>query len=140
MDKPTRLFPVNVRSGSGFKYYRAGGAQLPSPRLGYVSGQLQGRFMSFLSNYRTSRATRARFQLLVQPVGGRQCTGQHKNPGGGGNWAPSDDFIGQVIAFIKNNNMQDGLELDFWNEPDSTVLERKLLMYRSIWNKRLTGP
>jgi hypothetical protein len=35
--------PVNLRSGSGFKYCRAGGAQLPSPSLGYASGQLQVR-------------------------------------------------------------------------------------------------
>lgn len=33
--------PSELRSGSGFNYCRAGGAQLPSPSLGYASGQLQ---------------------------------------------------------------------------------------------------
>lgn len=35
--------PLNLRSGSGFKYCRAGGAQLPSPSLGYARGQLEVR-------------------------------------------------------------------------------------------------
>lgn len=78
---------------------------------------------SFLSNYRTCRASGARFQLLVHDLWGAdgvQGT-SFKYPGDGGSWTSLDDFLGQVIAFIKNNNMQDGLELDLWNEPDSTL-------------------
>lgn len=43
--------PLNLRSGSGFKYCRAGGAQLPSPSLGYASGQLEvGLFRNAMLN------------------------------------------------------------------------------------------
>lgn len=35
--------PNELRAGSGFNYCRAGGAQLPSPSLGYANGQLQVR-------------------------------------------------------------------------------------------------
>ncbi|KAL3485315.1 glycoside hydrolase [Aspergillus germanicus] len=130
--------PVNLRSGSGFKYCRAGGAQLPSPSLRYASGQLQGRLMSFLSNYRTSRATGARFQLLVHDLWGADSVqgSSFQYPGDGGNWAPFDDFMGQVIAFIKNNNMQDGLELDLWNEPDSTLFwNADYSQYLETWTR-----
>ena len=42
--------PSNLRAGSGFNYCRAGGAQLPSPSLGYASGQLQVRGLPSLDN------------------------------------------------------------------------------------------
>lgn len=32
--------PDSLATGTGYKYCRAGGAQMPSPNLGYASGQL----------------------------------------------------------------------------------------------------
>lgn len=32
--------PYDLATGTGYKYCRAGGAQMPSPNLGYASGQL----------------------------------------------------------------------------------------------------
>ncbi|KAH7143435.1 glycoside hydrolase superfamily [Dactylonectria macrodidyma] len=130
--------PSNLRTGSGFNYCRAGGAQLPSPSLGYASGQLQGRLMSFLSNYRTCRASGARFQLLVHDLWGADSvqSSTFKYPGDNGNWDSLDDFLTQVIAFIKNNNMQAGLELDLWNEPDSTLFwNADYQQYLNTWTR-----
>ncbi|KAF7554305.1 hypothetical protein G7Z17_g3031 [Cylindrodendrum hubeiense] len=130
--------PLELRTGSGFNYCRAGGAQLASPSLGYAKGQLQGRLYSFLSNYRTCRASGARFQLLVHDLWGAdgvQGT-DFQYPGDNGNWDAFDDFLGQVIAFIKNNNMQTGLELDLWNEPDSTLFwNADYTQYLNTWTR-----
>ncbi|KAH7002475.1 glycoside hydrolase superfamily [Ilyonectria destructans] len=130
--------PNELRAGSGFNYCRAGGAQLPSPSLGYANGQLQGRLMSFLSNYRTCRASGARFQLLVHDLWGADSvqSSTFKYPGDGGSWTALDDFLTQVIAFIKNNNMQAGLELDLWNEPDSTLFwNADYQQYLNTWTR-----
>lgn len=60
-------------------------------------------------------------------------------PGDDGNWSPLDDFLGQVIAFIKNNNMYDGLELDLWNEPDSTLFwNAPYSQYLDTWTRMYT--
>ncbi|KAJ0361232.1 hypothetical protein COL26b_013796 [Colletotrichum chrysophilum] len=112
--------PQELAVGTGYIYNRAGGAQLPSPSLGYASGQLTGRLQSFSSNYKTARSHGAGFQLLVHDLWGADSVqGTIPWPGDNGNWAFFDTFLTQVIAYIKNNNLQSGLELDLWNEPDA---------------------
>lgn len=94
--------------------------------------------MSFLSNYRTCRASGARFQLLVHDLWGADSvqSSTFKYPGDGGSWTALDDFLTQVIAFIKNNNMQAGLELDLWNEPDSTLFwNADYQQYLNTWTR-----
>ncbi|KAF4840959.1 hypothetical protein CGCSCA4_v009792 [Colletotrichum siamense] len=112
--------PRELAEGTGYIYNRAGGAQLPSPSLGYASGQLTGRLQSFSSNYKTARSHGAGFQLLVHDLWGADSVqGTIPWPGDNGNWAFFDTFLTQVMAYIKNNNLQSGLELDLWNEPDA---------------------
>lgn len=36
----SNAIPDSLATGTGYKYCRAGGAQMPSPNLGYASGQL----------------------------------------------------------------------------------------------------
>lgn len=76
---------------------------------------------SFTSNYRTSRIHGARFQLLVHDLWGADSVqGTIPWPGNGGSWSQLDDFMGKVIGHIKANSLEDGLELDLWNEPDAS--------------------
>ncbi|CBF73459.1 hypothetical protein AN7887.2 [Aspergillus nidulans FGSC A4] len=100
--------PPNLRSGSRFKYCPAGGAQLTSPSL------------------RDARGTRGSLDAVHYPG----------DAGDEGDWVHFDDFMGQGIAFIKNNNMQDGLELDLWNGPDSTLFwNTDYSQYLETWTR-----
>ncbi|KAI8303587.1 hypothetical protein K4K61_006917 [Colletotrichum sp. SAR11_59] len=91
------VIPRELAEGTGYIYNRAGGAQLPSPSLGYASGQLTGRLQSFSSNYKTARSHGAGFQLLVHDLWGADgVQGTIPWPGDNGNWALFDTFLTQT--------------------------------------------
>ncbi|KAK6198277.1 hypothetical protein LQW54_010426 [Pestalotiopsis sp. IQ-011] len=110
--------PDRLIRDMGFNYNRAGGAQISS--LGWVAGQFEGRFLSTMSNYRTTRAYGGRFQLLVHDLWGAdglQGT-DYVWPGDHGDWSFFDAFLGQLIAEVIGNDMTQGLDIDIWNEAD----------------------
>ncbi|CAH0038495.1 unnamed protein product [Clonostachys solani] len=129
--------PSNLVNGVGLKYCRAGGSQVASPGLGYARGQLQGRLKSFQSNYNTCRKAGARYQVILAALWGSDgVQGDISWPGDNGSWTAFDDFLSQVISFIKSNNMQSGLDIDIWNEPDSTIFwNRAYSQYLSTWTR-----
>ncbi|EEU42698.1 uncharacterized protein NECHADRAFT_47861 [Fusarium vanettenii 77-13-4] len=112
--------PENLITGMGLNYCRAGGAQLPDPALGWVAGQYEGRWISALSNYHTTRKYGGRFTLLMHDLWG--ADGIQGNefhwPGDNGNWTSYDAFLDQVFSDIKLHDASPGLDIDIWNEPD----------------------
>lgn len=97
----------------------------------------KGRLKSFQSNYNTCRNAGARYQVILAALWGSDgIQGTIPWPGDGGNWSAFDDFLGQVISFIKSNNMQSGLEIDIWNEPDSTLFwNASYSQYLQAWTR-----
>ncbi|ETS82724.1 hypothetical protein PFICI_04600 [Pestalotiopsis fici W106-1] len=112
--------PDPLVKGMGFNYNRAGGAQITS--LGWIAGEFEGRFLSALSNYRTTRTYGGPFQLLVHDLWGADgLQGSDAVwPGDDGDWTNFDAFLDTLISEIIANDMMEGLEIDIWNEPDGT--------------------
>ncbi|KAJ5772472.1 hypothetical protein N7520_003001 [Penicillium odoratum] len=108
----------------GFRYGRAGGAQLDAPNRGWIWGldEYKGRLESTLSNYDTCRKYGADFIILPHDIWGTD----HSNtstvwPGDNGDWTDYDLFVRTLMADLKANNALEGLVWDIWNEPDLTV-------------------
>ncbi|KAJ5699139.1 hypothetical protein N7462_001144 [Penicillium macrosclerotiorum] len=105
----------------GFRYGRAGGAQLDAPARGWIWGlnEYRGRLQSTLSNYQTCRKYGADFIILPHDIWGTD----HANsstvwPGDNGDWSDYDLFIKTLMVDLKTNNALEGLVWDIWNEPD----------------------
>ncbi|CZT11833.1 uncharacterized protein RCO7_07477 [Rhynchosporium graminicola] len=105
-----------------FNYCRAGGAQLPEPSRGWIFGpeEFDNRFVSALSNYRTSRKFGARFILLVHDLWGADSLQSSDTvfPGDNNDFTNYNAFLTRLISSLKANDMIEGLDLDIWNEPD----------------------
>ncbi|KAG9258831.1 glycoside hydrolase superfamily [Emericellopsis atlantica] len=133
--------PSDLVEGMGFNYCRAGGAQMANA-LGWVAGQYEGRFMSALSNYRTTREYGGRFTLLMHDLwgaDGKQGDGI-KWPGDNGDWTEYDSFLDTVFGDLKANDALDGLDIDIWNEPDisgfwDTTQEQYLATWNRTWHR-----
>ncbi|KAH7171002.1 glycoside hydrolase superfamily, partial [Dactylonectria macrodidyma] len=130
--------PDKYYTGMGFKYSRAGGAQLPGQ--GWI-GSLDGyktRFQSALSNYQTTRKYGGTFILLPHDIWGADGT-QASNvvyPGDDGDWSFYDKYLTQLISDMKKNNMIDGVVIDIWNEPDGTGFwNRPQSQYLELWGR-----
>ncbi|KAF7158185.1 hypothetical protein CNMCM5623_002851 [Aspergillus felis] len=125
----------------GYRYGRAGGAQLVNPgERGWIWGvnEYKSRFQSALSNYQTSRKYGARFQLLLHDLWGADGTQNSSAPypGDNGNWAFYDAFLTQVIADIKSNSMEAGLDIDLWNEPEGIYwTNRGVSQWVNMWGR-----
>ncbi|KAL1964855.1 hypothetical protein VTN77DRAFT_6357 [Rasamsonia byssochlamydoides] len=122
-DTPNQV-PAHWYIDIGFRYGRAGGAQLGPPARGWIWGidEYQGRLESTLSNYRTCRQYGADFIILPHDIWGTD----HANastvwPGDNGDWTNYDNFIRRLMADLKANNALDGLVWDIWNEPDISI-------------------
>ncbi|KAJ5663063.1 hypothetical protein N7507_003794 [Penicillium longicatenatum] len=118
------FIPDHWYTDMGFRYGRAGGAQLEAPDRGWIWGlsEYKGRLASTLSNYKTCRKYGADFIILPHDVWGTD----HANsstvwPGDNGDWTDYDLFIRTLMADLKANNALEGLVWDIWNEPDLTV-------------------
>jgi hypothetical protein len=108
----------------GFRYGRAGGAQLDAPARGWIWGvqEYNGRLASTLSNYQTCRKYGADFILLPHDIWGTD----HANsstvwPGDNGDWSDYDIFVRTLMADLKTNHALEGLVWDIWNEPDISI-------------------
>lgn len=108
----------------GFRYGRAGGAQLDAPSRGWIWGlsEYKGRLESTLVNYKTSRNAGGDFILLPHDIWGTD----HANsstvwPGDNGDWTNYDLFVRTLMSDLKSNDALEGLVWDIWNEPDLTV-------------------
>lgn len=116
--------PSHWYTDIGFRYGRAGGAQLEAPARGWIWGEeeYKGRLESTLSNYQTCREYDADFVLLPHDLWGTD----HVNdstvwPGDDGDWAGYDSFIKRLMADLKQNDALEGLVWDIWNEPDISI-------------------
>lgn len=148
--------PNHFYKEMGFRYGRAGGAQMTQG--GWVDGYeaYQARFNSTMQNYRKCRQFGARLQILphdlckfmssrtgltlrglMQPTGGTD----HSNssaywPGDNGNWTIYDNFLNAVMTDLVANNMLAGLDWDLWNEPDGGYFWlRSQDQYLAMWNR-----
>ncbi|KAJ5703300.1 hypothetical protein N7493_011689 [Penicillium malachiteum] len=121
-DTPDQV-PDHWYTDMGFRYARAGGAQLDAPDRGWIWGldEYYGRLNSTLSNYETSRKYGAAFILLPHDIWGTD----HANsstvwPGDDDDWTNYDLFVHTLMSDLKSNNALEGLVWDIWNEPDGT--------------------
>ncbi|KAM0327608.1 hypothetical protein ACHAQA_005901 [Verticillium albo-atrum] len=112
--------PDSFITGMGLNYCRAGGAQLPDGSLGWAAGQYEPRWLSSLSNYRTTRRQGGRFSLLMHDLWGADSLqgGSFSWPGDNGNWTSYDAFLDRVFSDLRSNDALAGLDIDIWNEPD----------------------
>lgn len=98
----------------------------------------QGRWLSTLSNYRTTRRYNGRFTLLMHDLWGAdslQGDGFHW-PGDNGNWSLYDSFLDRVFSDIKANDATEGLDIDIWNEPDlRNFWGSSQDQYLATWNR-----
>ncbi|KAJ4288481.1 hypothetical protein N0V90_011717 [Kalmusia sp. IMI 367209] len=62
--------PDHFYTDIGLHWFRAGGAQMEAPNRGWVWDELEGRWASALSNYRTARKYDGKFQLLLHDLWG----------------------------------------------------------------------
>jgi hypothetical protein len=122
-DTPNQI-PDHWYTDIAFNYGRAGGAQLDAPARGWVWGltEYKNRFASTLSNYKTCRKYGASFVLLPHDVWGTDHTNSSTLwPGDNSDWTDYDNFVHQLMADIKANDMLPGLVWDVWNEPDISI-------------------
>ncbi|KAL1874420.1 hypothetical protein VTK73DRAFT_297 [Phialemonium thermophilum] len=130
--------PDKFYTDIGFKYNRAGGAQLSGGGwIGSFAGY-QTRFRSALSNYHTTRKYGGTFILLPHDIWG--ADGQQASdavyPGDNGDWSNYDAFLSQLISDMKANNMIDHVVVDIWNEPDLTAFwNRPQSQYLELWGR-----
>lgn len=116
--------PDHFYTEMGFNYGRAGGAQLQAPSRGWIWGleEYNGRFLSTLSNYKTTRKYDGNFIILPHDIWGTDHTNSSTIwPGDNGDFTDYDRFLDQLFSDIKSHNMLDGLVFDIWNEPDQSV-------------------
>lgn len=122
-DTPNQI-PDHYYTDIGFRYGRAGGAQLNAPARGWIWGltEYKNRLDSTLSNYRTCRKYGADFILLPHDVWGTDHTNSSTVwPGDGGDWSNYDLFVRTLMKDLKANHALEGLVWDIWNEPDISI-------------------
>ncbi|KAJ0107087.1 hypothetical protein J7T55_006967 [Diaporthe amygdali] len=95
-DVPDQI-PDHFYTDIGLQWFRAGGAQMIEPNRGWSWGEaeMEKRWESTLSNYKTVRKYNGKFQLLLHDLWGTD-----------------------VIGRIKANDMLPSLFIDIWNEPE----------------------
>lgn len=99
---------------------------------------VQVRFASALSNYRTARKYNAPFIFLIHDLWGADGSQNSSAPypGDNGNWASWDAYLTQWIADVKANDITAGLSVDIWNEPDlSYFWTRGIPQYLAMWSR-----
>ncbi|KAM0550215.1 hypothetical protein ACHAPJ_009063 [Fusarium lateritium] len=136
-DAPDQI-PSHFYTDIGFRYTRAGGAQLPAPARGWAFGkdEFEKRFDSALSNYKTARKYGGRVQLLMADLWGADATVQLAMPGDNGDWSSYDGFLEAVFERIKENDMTEGLDFEIWNEPDGSGFWQSTQdQYLEMWGR-----
>ncbi|EAU37846.1 predicted protein [Aspergillus terreus NIH2624] len=134
--------PDRFYTESGYRYGRAGGAQLHDEgQRGWIWGpsDYEGRFQSFLSNYHTTRKYGGRFQLLIHDLWGADG-GQNSSapyPGDNDDWTSYDEFLTALIDDIQSNSATEGLDIDIWNEPELEYFwgGRSTAQWLNLWGR-----
>ncbi|OKL55462.1 hypothetical protein UA08_09318 [Talaromyces atroroseus] len=132
--------PSEFYNDIGYNYERAGGAQIPSPGLGWIWGvaEYENRFASVLSNYQTAREYGANFILLIHDLWGADGTQNSSAPypGDDGDWSSWDEYLSYLFTDLKDNDMTTSLIVDLWNEPDGAGFwGRSQSQYLEMWGR-----
>ena len=57
-------------------------------------------------------------------------------PGDNGDWTSYDEFVQAIISDIKSHDMQAGLVIDIWNEPEgSGFWGRSIQQWLDMWGR-----
>jgi len=132
--------PSHFYSDIDFGYGRAGGAQIPSPGLGWIWGlvEYENRFTSALSNYKTTSQNGGKFVFLLHDLWGADGSENSTAPFPGDNddWSSWDDYLTRWISDMKSNDATTGLVIDIWNEPDgSGFWKRNASQWLEMWGR-----
>ncbi|KAF7557750.1 hypothetical protein G7Z17_g362 [Cylindrodendrum hubeiense] len=134
-DTPDQI-PDHFYTDIGLHWFRAGGAQMDAPNRGWVWGELDGRWDSALSNYKTARKYGGKFQLLLHDLWGTDHADESINwPGDNGDWSDYDNFLNVVVDRIVANGMLPGLHIDIWNEPEWGFWLRSQSQYLDLFGR-----
>ncbi|VUC22509.1 unnamed protein product [Clonostachys rosea] len=115
----TDQIPDKFYTEAGLHWFRAGGAQMGAPNRGWSWSEMEQRWESTLSNYRTARKYGGKFQLLLHDLWGTDFTDESRTwPGDNGDWSDYDQFLNVIVQRIIDNDMIPGMHIDIWNEPE----------------------
>jgi len=118
-------------TGIGFRFERAGGAQLDSPG-GWVAGRYERRWASALAQYRRTVALDGEFIILVHDLYGADGTAIDRWPGDGGNFSDFERFLDRLIEDVGAAGLIP--QWDLWNEPDLDLFwARSSEQFRGAW-------
>jgi hypothetical protein len=98
----------------------------------------QVRFVSALSNYKTTRKYGGKWIFLIHDLWGADGTqnATAPYPGDDGDWTSWDEYLTQWISDMNANDAIGGLEVDIWNEPDLTYFwNRDQEQYLQMWGR-----
>ncbi|MFD1047697.1 alpha/beta hydrolase fold domain-containing protein, partial [Kibdelosporangium lantanae] len=117
----------------GFRYMRAGGAQLDSPG-GWVSGKYDRRWNATRAQLLRTRSLGGEFVLLVHDLWGADGYPISRFPGDNGNWTDYDNFLTRVINDVRASGAP--VQWDIWNEPNITTFwNRPQSQYFELWRR-----
>jgi hypothetical protein len=118
-------------AGIGFRFERAGGAQLDSPG-GWVAGRYGRRWASTLAQYRRTGALGGEFIILVHDLYGADGTAIDRWPGDEGDFSDFERFLDRLIEDVGAAGMTP--QWDLWNEPDLELFwARTAEQFREAW-------
>ncbi|WP_231648261.1 beta-xylosidase [Saccharothrix sp. NRRL B-16348] len=117
----------------GFRYMRAGGAQLDGPG-GWVAGKYDRRWNSTRAQLLRTRSLGGEFILLVHDLWGADSYPITRFPGDDGDWADYDAFLTRLIADVRATGAP--VQWDLWNEPNITPFwNRPQARYFELWRR-----
>lgn len=117
----------------GFRFMRAGGAQLDAPG-GWVAGKYDRRWDSTRAQLERTRALGGTFVLLVHDLWGADGHPIDRYPGDNGDWADFDDFLTRVINDVRDTGIP--VQWDLWNEPNLSMFwDRSQEQYFEMWDR-----
>ncbi|CAH0024676.1 unnamed protein product, partial [Clonostachys rhizophaga] len=134
-DQPGQI-PDKFYTEAGLHWFRAGGAQMGAPNRGWSWGEMEQRWQSTLSNYRTARKYGGKFQLLLHDLWGTDFTDESKTwPGDNGDWSNYDQFLTVIVQRIIDNDMIAGMHIDIWNEPEWGFWKRPQAQWLDLFGR-----
>jgi hypothetical protein len=123
--------PDEFLTGIGFRFQRAGGAQLDSPG-GWVAGTYERRWASTLAQCRRTTALGGTFIMLVHDLYGADGTTIDRWPGDDGDWAGFEGFLDRLVSDVAAARVHP--QWDLWNEPDLDMFwARSPQQYLDAW-------
>lgn len=124
--------PDEFFTGIGFRYERAGGAQLAPG--GWVAGGYERRWESTLAQYRRTVDLGGTFTMLPHDLWGADGGAIPRFPGDNGDWTDYDAFLDRLISDVRAAGINP--EWDIWNEPDLSIFwNRSQEQYLRMWDR-----